>query len=90
MDESPVGAMVRSIIESYEDGLIAGTDLCARKLLAIHIAYDRALRDTNAKIPTYLHAAIEASRTTIKRVPDVPGEAHHDLDTFGRPLKAGT
>lgn len=33
-----------------------------RKLEAIFIAYDKALENSDAKIPTVLHAAIEAAR----------------------------
>ena len=89
-EESPIRSMIAGIISTYSEGLDAGVEHASRKLLAIHTAYDMALKDPNVKMPSYLHAAIEASRMPLKRVPSVPGRPDHDLDVFCRPLKAGT
>lgn len=60
--DNPAEAAVRAIVDSYADGIDAGAQMASRKLMAIHVAYELALKDPKALIPTYLHAAIEASR----------------------------
>jgi hypothetical protein len=60
--DSLAAQMVRGVVESYSEGLEAGLASGDRKLLAIHAAYVLALKDQGAKLPSYLMAAIEASR----------------------------
>ena len=90
MDESPVRTMIASIISTYSEGIDAGAAHEARKLFAIHAAYDLALKDPNVKMPSYLHAAIEASRSRLTPAPKENWRPEHDQDVFGRQLKAGT
>jgi hypothetical protein len=59
----PVKQMISEIIGAHRDGIDAGYDLQQRKIDTIVAAYTRALEDPAAKVPTYLHAAIEASKS---------------------------
>jgi hypothetical protein len=68
--------------------------LAARGVIA---AYARASGDEKAKIPTLLHVTIEAMklslpelRTPMSRAAEIPGRPDHDMDVFGRQLKAGS
>jgi hypothetical protein len=55
--------MVRHVVEAHAEGIDAGYALQQKKLDTIAAAYDKALQDPSVKIPTYLHAAIEASKS---------------------------
>lgn len=68
---SALKQVIGEIVGAHREGINAGYDLQQKKLDAVLTAYDRALGDPKANIPTYLHAAIEGVRQK---------DAHGDLD----------
>jgi hypothetical protein len=89
--------------ELYRKGMVEGQRFERQKFEAVIIAYDRALRDRSLNVPTYLHAALENARSEIQKQniaaesglrkdqrERLEGQAHHDLDTCGREMRAGS
>ncbi len=62
MNNYAIKEIVGGIVQSYAEGLDAGFDVQQRKIDTILGAYDRALADKETKMPSYLHAAIEAAK----------------------------
>jgi len=71
-----VKEIVGGIVSSYNDGLDAGYDMQQRKLDTITSAYDRALSDKKTKMPSYLHAAIEAAKVEQQSADPIVSKTH--------------
>jgi hypothetical protein len=89
--------------ESYQRGLQTGLAMKQRTMETVLRAYDRALRDENLKIPTYLHAAVELMRREVESDASALAEIRikrdrenppmgpeHDRTTHGTALQSGS
>ncbi len=60
--ESPIGMMLKQIVQAHVAGIDAGFDLQQKKLDAILAVYDACKGDPQARIPTRLMAVLEGLR----------------------------
>lgn len=58
----PLQAAIQNVLGAHIDGVRSGYDLQQVKIDAIISAYERAEKDPNARIPSYLVAAIAAAK----------------------------
>lgn len=98
---SPAAEMISEIAlghaKSCMAGMRAGQAAEVRKMRPVVQAYDRALLDPQTKIPTYLHAALEAMRKDMMEYDwnaaadrrDQQERPEHDTDVVGRMMRAG-
>jgi hypothetical protein len=63
MTEALAEQITNAMSRVVKYGLEAGKQIERQKVEAVLMAYDRALQNPDAKIPTYLHMALESLRT---------------------------